>query len=124
MNFSPDCSVIWHSGSSEHGGDPGDHLLPSGVNARSVASRGALRSMSDLQSPESLKEPQGLLFKELSSQPDHSGSLVPSLDEKLDQAHRFTLLGRIFGPISDFIRRTLGNTFLGETSKDASSSKD
>ena len=129
MRPDSDRFVIRHAGLSEPGGEESgeesgegrDMKLPGGVNARSLASRGSLRSMTDLQSPEPPREPQGKLFRELPSQPSHSGSLVPSLDEKLDQAHRFTLLGRIFGPISDFIRKTLGSAFRGDSSKDHSS---
>ena len=95
------------------------------VRARVLASRGVLRSMKELQSPEKASGPQDPLFTEWSSEvpvEGSQGSLAPSLDQELDQAHRFALLGRLFRPISNFFRRTLVGSLLGSNrSEDASS---
>ncbi len=92
--------------------------------ARTLASRGSLRSLRDLQVPESTRPANDPLFTELPedehSEPARTGEWVPNLDHELDQAHRFTLLGRIYRPIRNFFRKTLGESLFGDRSTDSS----
>ncbi len=97
---------------------------PAVHRARMLASRGSLRSLRDLQVPDSTRPTNDPLFTELPedghTEPIRTGEWVPNLDHELDQAHRFTLLGRIYRPIWNFFRKTLGESLFGGRSSDSS----
>lgn len=104
--------------------DAADESAQSIHRARTLASRGSLRSLRDLQVPESTRPTNDPLFTELPegghAEPVRTGEWVPNLDHELDQAHRFTLLGRIYRPIRNFFRKTLGESLFGGRSADSS----
>ena len=119
--------MIGDDSNSGSGSDPRTSLnqdsdeFKSGISVRHAASKGVLRSMDSLNSPEAVSVSQGPLFDDLSRERETGGGLAPSLDHGLNQAHRFSLVGRIFRPITDFIRNAFSGSFLG--GKDGDSEK-
>lgn len=103
----------------------GEGTVQRPVRARVLASRGSLRSTRDLQSPQPLRTPHDPLFTDLpvadTVEQGARGGLAPNLDQELDQAHRFALLGRLFRPIKNFFRRALGTSLRSGNSKGSSS---
>ena len=119
--------MIGDESNSGSGSDPQGSLnqvsvdFNSGISVRHAASKGVLRSMDSLNAPDAVNVSKGPLFEDLSRERETGGGLAPSLDHGLNQAHRFSLVGRIFRPITDFIRNTLSGSFLG--GKDGDSEK-
>ncbi|MEE2857251.1 MAG: hypothetical protein VX949_07630 [Planctomycetota bacterium] len=74
--------------------------------ARIVASRSVLMKVQQSHS----EDPDGLLlapvFKARGGNEETVG-LVPRLDAGLDSGHRFAMLGAVFRPMRQFLRRTL-----------------
>ena len=83
-----------------------------------------MKSLRDLQVSDSTSPPTDPLFTELPEDGQvesvRTGEWVPNLDHELDQAHRFTLLGRIYRPIRNFFRKALGESLFGGRSTDSS----
>ena len=97
---------------------------PLARRARTLSSRGSLKSLRDLQVSDSTSPPTDPLFTELPEEGQvesvRTGEWVPNLDHELDKAHRFTLLGRIYRPIRNFFRKALGESLFGGRSTDSS----
>jgi len=110
--------VIGEDGTSgaDLGNDPSRDAVNPGppleISARHAASRGVLRPLQELRNPNTAKQSQEPLFGEMIQGLESKTVLAPNLDDELDQAHRFTLIGRIFRPFSDFLRRALGGELL------------
>jgi len=86
------------------------------ISAREAAQQGVLKRVGEKDSGSRISsEP---LFDNLSAQERPVQSWAPSLDEKLDQAHRFDLIGRIFKPVTNFLRRAMGSRLSREDRTD------
>ncbi|HCW44103.1 MAG: hypothetical protein H8E43_00120 [Planctomycetia bacterium] len=86
------------------------------ISAREAAQQGVLKRVGEKDSGSRISaEP---LFDNLSAQERPVQSWAPGLDEKLDQAHRFDLIGRIFKPVTNFLRRAMGSRLSREDRTD------
>ena len=83
-----------------------DEAKSSRISAREAANRSVLLKVipPDSDGPEGNRTSPD--FNPGSLQ-DESGGLVPRLDAGLDHGHRFAMLGAIFRPMRQFLRRTI-----------------
>lgn len=87
------------------------------VPARLAAQRSVLKGVQNFQSgarPELGQDPQFPVKSEV----DDSTGLLPRIDAGLDSAHRFALLGAVFRPMRQFLRRTFDGTDEDDLSSD------
>ncbi|HIO65387.1 MAG TPA: hypothetical protein EYN40_01725 [Planctomycetes bacterium] len=87
------------------------------ARARIVANRSVLVQV---QRPQA-EDPDGLLLAPVfgaKTGHDESVGLVPRIDAGLDSAHRFAVLGAVFRPMRQFLRRTFDADEETEISSD------
>ena len=99
-------------------------LVPQASSDSSIPARvAANRSVLIQVQISSSEQPDGLISSSVfSSQAgaDETVGLVPRIDAGLDSGHRFAMLGAIFRPMRQFLRRTFDGDEESEISSDRS----
>ena len=102
--------------------DAPDHDPAPNIFARTAANRGVLLKVNAQMDDDSEGTQNAHQFSSQDIQ-DESRGLVPRIDAGLDSAHRFAVLGAIFRPMRQFLRRNIDPLDESELSSPSESAR-